>query len=317
MLKDRIAKVFAESGERTQAAFAASVGMDLDRFKNMLGGRVARLRPEEARAIQQRHGWRESWLTDGKGAQRLTREEQALLSGESPPLPALRRASELLAAQGVSDPSAIDCMQRLYIAAAQHDTDAMDGAMTGLLRLLDDSKRLMAASKTPAAVHLVRDGNGYASPPLMTSSPAPAYGPANEFVYVAKYEVAASAGNGAVVHDEAVVDHLAFKRSWITQTLGLDPLHLALIDARGDSMSPTIESGDLLLLDTRKGGAKSEGVYVINLAGALLVKRLRIKLSGTVEVMSDNPKYSSESISGSELERLVLVGRVVWHGRKI
>lgn len=295
MLKDRIAKVFAESGERTQAAFAASVGMDLDRFKNMLGGRVARLRPEEARAIQQRHGWRESWLTDGKGAQRLTREEQALLSGESPPLPALRRASELLAAQGVSDPSAIDCMQRLYIAAAQHNTDAMDGAMTGLLRLLGSSKRISAGSK-----------------PL-----APVNGPENEFVYVAKYEVAASAGNGAVIHDEAVVDHLAFKRSWITQTLGLDPLHLALIDARGDSMSPTIESGDLLLLDTRKGGAKSEGVYVINLAGALLVKRLRIKLSGTVEVMSDNPKYSSESISGSELDRLVLVGRVVWHGRKI
>jgi phage repressor protein C with HTH and peptisase S24 domain len=138
-----------------------------------------------------------------------------------------------------------------------------------------------------------------------------------QFVFVPRHQVAASAGGGAVINDETVVDHLAFRRSWIAQTLGLDPLHLALIDARGDSMSPTIESGDLLLLDTRNGGAKSEGIYVINLAGALLVKRLRIRLSGTVEVMSDNPKYSSETISGSELDRLVLVGRVVWHGRKV
>lgn len=137
------------------------------------------------------------------------------------------------------------------------------------------------------------------------------------YVYVPRFDLAASAGNGSHIHDEAVVDHLAFRRDWIQRALGLDPSSLALIDARGDSMSPTIESGDLLLLDTRSGGAKSEGIYVINLAGALLVKRLRIKLSGSVEVMSDNSKYCSETISGSELDRLVLVGRVVWHGRKI
>jgi phage repressor protein C with HTH and peptisase S24 domain len=311
LLKDRIAKVLTESGERTQGAFATSVGMDLDRLKNLLGGRAARLRPEEAQAIERRYGWREVWLTDGKGAQRLTREEQALLSGEGAPLPSLRRATELLVSQGVSDPRAIDWTQRLYLAASKRDSEAMDGAMVGLLKLMASGHELDLRESA------ARDGDGPAAPALKTARRMPAYKLADEFVYVAKYEVTASAGNGAVIHDEAVVDHLAFKRSWIAQTLGLDPLHLALIDARGDSMSPTIESGDLLLLDTRKCGAKSEGIYVINLSGALLVKRLRMKLSGTVEVMSDNPKYSSESISGSELDRLILVGRVVWHGRKI
>lgn len=138
-----------------------------------------------------------------------------------------------------------------------------------------------------------------------------------QFVFVARHQVSASAGHGAVINDETVVDYLAFRRSWVAQTLGLDPQRLALIDARGDSMSPTIESGDLLLLDTRKGLSASDGIYVINLGGALLVKRLRIKMSGEVDVMSDNPRYASESLTGSELERLVIVGRVVWHGRKI
>lgn len=311
MLKERMEKVFAASGERTQAEFAAAVGIELERVKNLITGRVQRLKPEEALAIQQRYGWRESWLLEGKGPQRLTREEQALLAGERPPLPALRHATELLAQRGVTDHRAIDCAQQLYMAAARQDRDAMDGAMTGLLDLI-------SRMPTPVPGRLVaQEGDGAAAAPMVTANTPAPYSLADEFVYVAKYEVAASAGNGAVIHDEAVVDHLAFKRAWIAQTLGLDPMHLALIDARGDSMSPTIESGDLLLLDTRKGFSRTEGIYVINLAGSLLVKRLRIKLSGEVDVMSDNPRYASETISGAALERLRMVGRVVWHGRKI
>jgi phage repressor protein C with HTH and peptisase S24 domain len=134
------------------------------------------------------------------------------------------------------------------------------------------------------------------------------------FIYVQRYDVQASAGHGSVVNEEAVVDRLAFKRDWIRR-LGLDPSFLALIDVRGDSMSPTIDSGDILLLDTRSDHVGSEGVYVINLNGPLLVKRLRIRISGAIEIISDNPKYGSEEISGEELSSLIIVGRVVWHGR--
>ena len=140
---------------------------------------------------------------------------------------------------------------------------------------------------------------------------------ADEYVYVAKYDVQASAGNGAVIHDESVVDHLAFKRNWITRTLGLDPKSLALIDVAGDSMSPTINDGDLILLDTRPAHVRAEGIYVINLAGALLVKRLRMRLSGVVDVVSDNERYGTETISGEQLASLQIVGRVVWQGRRV
>ena len=143
------------------------------------------------------------------------------------------------------------------------------------------------------------------------------YADADEYVYVAKYDVHASAGNGAVIHDESVVDHLAFKRHWITRTLGLDPKSLALIDVAGDSMSPTINDGDLILLDTRPAHVRAEGIYVINLEGALLVKRLRMRLSGAVDVVSDNEHYGTETISGEQLAALQIVGRVVWQGRRI
>lgn len=137
-----------------------------------------------------------------------------------------------------------------------------------------------------------------------------------EYVQVPKYDVRASAGHGAQVTDESVVNHLAFSAAWVRK-MGLDARSMALIEARGDSMSPTIMDGDLMLLDTRAGRVKSEGVYVINLQGALLVKRLRIRLSGIVEIVSDNAKYGCETISGDELDRLVIVGRVIWHGQKL
>ncbi|GHU33570.1 hypothetical protein AGMMS50256_25730 [Betaproteobacteria bacterium] len=167
------------------------------------------------------------------------------------------------------------------------------------------------AQELQALLFLVRtkDSNG-----LVKQLRQMRYTDPDGFIYVPRYDVQASAGHGAVIHDELIVDRLAFKRDWI-QHLGLDPSSLALIDVRGDSMSPTIDSGDLLLLDTRIDQVRSEGVYAINLNGALLVKRLRIRISGDIEIISDNPKYGTESISGEELTTLVIVGRVVWHGR--
>jgi phage repressor protein C with HTH and peptisase S24 domain len=139
-----------------------------------------------------------------------------------------------------------------------------------------------------------------------------------DMVYVPRHDVKASAGNGAMVHDESIVDHLAFKREWITKTMGCSPDAVCVIQVRGDSMSPTFNDADLLLLDMRHTDKKSEGVYVIQLAGALLVKRLRFKLKGgMVEVVSDNHmNYPMETLSNDELNELVIVGRVVWHGAK-
>lgn len=188
-------------------------------------------------------------------------------------------------------------------------------ALRRLAFLSDATDAAVALTDDPVKQAAIQQANFKAA--IQTAArPTSAESLLEQFVFVPKFDLAASAGNGLLVHDESVVDHLAFKRDWIQRSLGLDPASLALIDARGDSMSPTINSGDLLLLDTRQGQVKSEGVYVINLNGALLVKRIRIKLSGIVDVVSDNPQYGCESVSGEELDRLLFVGRVVWHGRK-
>jgi phage repressor protein C with HTH and peptisase S24 domain len=135
----------------------------------------------------------------------------------------------------------------------------------------------------------------------------------DEFVLVPRYDVRAAGGGGAIVHSEQVVDHLAFRRAWLHQQ-GLSLSRLALIEATGDSMLPTIAAGDLVLvaLDQING---SEGVYVIRRGNALIVKRLQLLQTGELQIMSDNPAYAAETIAPERVPNVQVLGRVRWVGR--
>jgi len=59
------------------------------------------------------------------------------------------------------------------------------------------------------------------------------------------------------------------------------------------------------------------GIYVINYEGELFVKRVQKLLDGRIAVTSDNPHHMSIEISKHDLDRLSIIGRVVWFGRKM
>ena len=86
----------------------------------------------------------------------------------------------------------------------------------------------------------------------------------------------------------------------------------------GDSMEPTIRSGDLLLVDRSKSRMNGDGIYLINLDDGLMVKRVEWLLGGSVVIRGDNTTVSREQILPStDLEKLHILGRVVWVGSKI
>jgi len=138
-----------------------------------------------------------------------------------------------------------------------------------------------------------------------------------EFVLIPRYEVAASAGGGAVIHSEQIVDYLTFKADWIRNGLGLSEKDLALINVKGDSMEPTLSNEDLILVDMRTRQVQDDSVYVLQFGGVLLVKRIQRKLDGSVIVKGDNTIYEPQVISGDMLDTLNVVGRVVWCGRRM
>jgi phage repressor protein C with HTH and peptisase S24 domain len=147
--------------------------------------------------------------------------------------------------------------------------------------------------------------------------PAPQPEEGERFVYVARYDIEASAGDGAEVHSEQVVDYLAFRRDWVTAQ-GLKPDDLALIEALGDSMEPTVMDGDLVLVDLSRREISRPGVYVLRRDSTLLTKRLELRWDAPgVVVRSDNPAYQDQVLSDAEAEQLQVLGRVVWLARRL
>lgn len=148
-------------------------------------------------------------------------------------------------------------------------------------------------------------------------SPAAALAAPDGFILVPRYDVAASMGNGAVIHSEQVVDHLAFRAEWVRTELGTNPNNLVLISAIGDSMEPTLRAGDLLLIDRSGAGVKQDAIYAFATNGELRVKRMQLKIDGSVVVKSDNPQYDAEVLAADDVAALRIVGRVVWSGRRM
>lgn len=132
-----------------------------------------------------------------------------------------------------------------------------------------------------------------------------------EYVQVPRYEIAASAGGGAVVQSEQIVDYVAFKTEWLRMSLGLSPAQAAVISVIGDSMEPYLADGDLILVDTSVARIENDAIYVIQSGDSLLVKRIQRKLDGTVIVKSDNERYEPEVFRGEATELLRVVGRLV------
>lgn len=159
----------------------------------------------------------------------------------------------------------------------------------------------------PAAVdHSVRE------PAAPYSASAP-----DGFVLVPRYDVHGSMGNGSVIHSEQIVDHLAFRAEWVRSALGASPEHLVLISAIGDSMEPTLRAGDLLLIDRSVTGVKHDSIYAFAVGDELRVKRVQRLYDGTLIVKSDNPGYASETLTPEQADKVSIVGRVVWTGRRM
>jgi phage repressor protein C with HTH and peptisase S24 domain len=117
--------------------------------------------------------------------------------------------------------------------------------------------------------------------------------------------VAASAGAGAAVTQERVVRHERFPLATL-RAAGITPGAASVIDVAGDSMMPTLENGDRLLVDRADRRVPAAGaLFVIRFDGALSVKRL-VPAGAQIEVRSDNPAWPTLRRAGEEVE---VIGR--------
>lgn len=145
-------------------------------------------------------------------------------------------------------------------------------------------------------------------------------GPAKEVVkssihLIPKLAVGASAGAGAINDRETLAGQIGFDENWLRKQ-GLDPARLSLIRVEGESMSPTLNDGDDIMVDDRAATtALRDGVHVIRLDDMLMVKRIAVGPHGRLSVLSDNPAYPGwPDLDGASV---TIIGRVVWAGRRL
>lgn len=138
---------------------------------------------------------------------------------------------------------------------------------------------------------------------------------AKDLVYLPMFDARASAGNGLVAVDQMPVGEMAFARAFL-RNLGANPDFCYVLEARGDSMHPTIPDGALLIADSSQVIVDDGRVYHFNVNERVLVKRARWRMDGRLHLTSDNAAagYPEESFAADRVSELHVGGRIVFVG---
>jgi transcriptional regulator with XRE-family HTH domain len=103
-----------------------------------------------------------------------------------------------------------------------------------------------------------------------------------------------------------------FPANFVREQLHTSSARLLVLDTNGDSMVPTILSGDRVIINTGHKTPTPDGLYAIRDSfGAIVVKRLQVMRSARptrVKIISDNPNHASEETPLGDLE---VVGKVL------
>ncbi|HID49901.1 MAG TPA: LexA family transcriptional regulator, partial [Chromatiales bacterium] len=111
---------------------------------------------------------------------------------------------------------------------------------------------------------------------------------------------------------------MAFRRQWLTQQFGVEEQGLFLLRVIDDSMNPTLRSGDMVLIDGRQLPACSgDGLYLLRLGQALMIRRLQTLPGGRCRAVSANPEYAAFIIRLDDDAEIRVLGRVVWAGQQV
>lgn len=133
--------------------------------------------------------------------------------------------------------------------------------------------------------------------------------PANpNSIKIEMLDVTACCGNGVETPGEKAVGEWIMPLQDFHQITFSAPKNIKMLKVVGDSMFPTLKSGDWVLADISQNNADIDGLYLIRMASGLAIKRLQIGLND-IQVVSDNSKYRPLTAAVGEIN---VIGRVIY-----
>jgi phage repressor protein C with HTH and peptisase S24 domain len=107
-----------------------------------------------------------------------------------------------------------------------------------------------------------------------------------------------------------VISDWVFPSAFLRHELHVQPGGIMVLEVVGDSMSPTLETGDRVIVDTSHSRPTPDGIYVIEEGDGPMVKRLQLirrSEPAEVRIISDNPRHEPYTL---RLDDIRIIGRV-------
>ena len=134
---------------------------------------------------------------------------------------------------------------------------------------------------------------------------------AHEMGLIQLEEIDLGLGMGAAYLDDAPVSTIArwMPEDWVRQFTPAPASHLTIARPRGDSMYPTINDRDIIIIDkSRRSIDEQEAIWALSYGGLGTIKRVRAMPDGSYKLMADNPQVREETAVDGEM---FVFGRVV------
>ncbi|WP_448660341.1 XRE family transcriptional regulator [Sphingomonas sp. CJ99] len=130
----------------------------------------------------------------------------------------------------------------------------------------------------------------------------------SDLVEIAQIDL--SYGMGATyLEDSPDGEGRVFSRAWLRQFTDSPPELLFWAKGQGNSMSPTIDDGEIVLIDRRQNTPRmADLIWAFGFGEIGMMKRLRPMPDGSVKILSDNPSVPIETGHDGEVQ---IIGRVV------
>ena len=125
-----------------------------------------------------------------------------------------------------------------------------------------------------------------------------------------------SAGTGSLETENEILGHFAFRESWLTRKG--NPDHMVLMRVYGDSMEPTIQHGDMALIDQGKTHIVPHTIYAVGVNEEIYIKQVETLPGHRMILRSHNERYEPIEVDlrGDMADSVRIIGKVIWWCRE-
>ena len=147
-------------------------------------------------------------------------------------------------------------------------------------------------------------------------SPQTIDAPSHEIIMIPMVEARLSAGCGSFETDATSERQYSFRSDFLRRKGNVSKM--VLMRVAGDSMFPTVEDGDIVLIDQSQNKPVPGKIYAVGVEDMVFLKRLHAE-PGKLVLLSDNKTYPPLEVdTRGDLENNAhVIGRVIWCGREM